>query len=39
LAWYEKTKPNTTKEHIHQLKKKYYNTKQTQTKARLSRLL
>jgi len=21
LAWYEKTKPNTTKEHIHQLKK------------------
>jgi len=39
LAWYGKTKPNTTKAHIHQ-SKEMYNTKQTQkTKARFSRLL
>ena len=29
LAWYRKTKPNTTKAHIHQ-SKEMYNTKQTQ---------
>jgi len=27
LAWYGKTKPNTTKAHIHQPKEMYYNTK------------
>jgi len=27
LAWYGKTKPNTTKAHIHQSKQMYYNTK------------
>jgi len=27
LAWYGKTKPNTTKAHIHQSKDMYYNTK------------
>jgi len=27
LAWYGKTKPNTTKAHIHQSKEMYYNTK------------
>jgi len=27
LAWYRKTKPNTTKAHIHQSKEMYYNTK------------
>jgi len=27
LAWYEKTKPNTTKARIHQSKEMYYNTK------------
>jgi len=27
LAWYGKTKPNTTKVHIHQSKEMYYNTK------------
>jgi len=37
LAWYGKTKPNTTKAHIHQSKEMYYNTKKT--KARFSRLL
>ena len=26
LAWYGKTKPNTTKAHIHQSKEMYYNT-------------
>jgi len=26
-AWYGKTKPNTTKAHIHQSKEMYYNTK------------
>ena len=36
LAWYGKTKPNTTNAHIHQSKQMYYNTK---TKARFSRLL
>jgi len=30
LAWYGKTKPNTTKAHSHQSKEMYYNTKQTQ---------
>ena len=30
LAWYGKTKPNTTKAHIHQSKEIYYNTKWTQ---------
>jgi len=30
LAWYgKKAKPNTTKAHIHQSKKMYYNTKKT----------
>jgi len=27
LSWYGKTKPNTTKAHIHQSKQMYYNTK------------
>jgi len=27
LAWYEKTKPSTTKAHIHQSKEMYYSTK------------
>jgi len=27
LAWYEETKPNTTKAHIHQSKEMYHNTK------------
>jgi len=27
LAWYGRTKPNTTKAHIHQSKEMYYNTK------------
>jgi len=27
LAWYGKTKPNTTKAHIQQSKDMYYNTK------------
>jgi len=27
LAWYGKTKPNTTKAHIHQSKEMYYSTK------------
>jgi len=27
LAWYGKTKPNTTKARIHQSKEMYYNTK------------
>jgi len=27
LAWYRKTKPNTTKAHIHQSKETYNNTK------------
>jgi len=27
LAWYGKTKPNTTKAHIHQSKEMYYDTK------------
>jgi len=27
LVWHGKTKPNTTKAHIHQLKDRYYNTK------------
>jgi len=27
LAWYGKTKPNTTKAHIQQSKEMYYNTK------------
>jgi len=27
LAWYGKTKPNTTKAHIHQSKKMYYDIK------------
>ena len=27
LAWYGKTKPNTTKAHIHQSKEMHYNTK------------
>jgi len=27
LAWYGKTKPKTTKAHIHQSKEMYYNTK------------
>jgi len=27
LAWYGKTKPNTTKARIHQSKQMYYNTK------------
>ena len=39
LAWYGKTKPNTTKAHIHQSKEMYYNTKYKKTKARFSRLL
>jgi len=30
LAWYGKTKPNTTKAHIYQSKEMYNNTKQTQ---------
>jgi len=30
LAWYGKTKPNTTKAHSHQSKQMYHNTKQTQ---------
>jgi len=29
LPWYGKTKPNTTKAHIHQPKQMYYSTKQT----------
>ena len=36
-AWYGKTKPNTTKAHIHQSKQMYFNTKKT--KARFSHLL
>jgi len=37
---YGKTKPNTTKAHIHQSKEMYYNTKLTQkTRARFSCLL
>ena len=37
---YGKTKPNTTKAHIHQSKQMYYNTKETQkTKANFSHLL
>ena len=32
LTWYRKTKPNTTKAHIHQSKEMYYNTKYTQLK-------
>jgi len=40
LAWYGKTKPNTTKASIHQSTEIYCNTKQTQkTKARYSYLL
>jgi len=27
MSWYGKTKPNTTKAHIHQSKEMYYNTK------------
>jgi len=27
LAWYGKTKPNTTKAYIHQSKEMYYHTK------------
>ena len=27
LAWYRKTKPNTTKANIHQSKERYNNTK------------
>jgi len=39
LAWYGKTKPNTTKAHIHQSEEMYYNTKNKQkTKARFSHL-
>ena len=30
LAWCRKTKPNTTKVHIHQSKGMYHNTKYTQ---------
>jgi len=29
LAWYGKTKPNTTKAHIHQSKQMYYTIKET----------
>jgi len=40
LAWYQKTKPNTTNAHIHQLKEMYYiQNKHKKTKARFSRLL
>jgi len=40
LAWYGKSKPNTTKAHVHHSKEMDFNTKQTQkSKARFSRLL
>jgi len=32
LAWYRKTKPNTTKARIHQSKEMYYNTKNKHTR-------
>ena len=35
LARYGKTKPNTTKAHIHQSKEMYYNTKTQNTQKKL----
>jgi len=39
LAWYGRTKPNTTKAQIYQSKEMYYKIKHKKTKARFSRLL